>query len=183
MVALALYSGNRRRASKALADQGFPVPASTLQDWQQRAPDTYAKVKRNLMPQIRELAAEQHSELAQLEGEAGRLLLGRLMAQYHEIPARDLPGAVRNLDVGAAVNRDKAAMLRGENTDTPTPTRSLSEILRALQAKGIDPRKLRLTQTVEVEETPDPREDAIDGEATERTTSPTDTRDTNGTAP
>ena len=66
------------------------MPASTLNDWQQRAPDTYAKVKRNLMPQIRELAAEQHSELAQLEGEAGRKLLDRLMAEYHEIPARDL---------------------------------------------------------------------------------------------
>lgn len=160
MVALALYSGNRRRASKALADQGFRVPASTLNDWQQRAPDTYAKVKRNLMPQIRELAAEQHSELAQLEGEAGRKLLDRLMAEYHEIPARDLPGAIRNLDVGQGINRDKAAVLRGENTDTPMPSRSVADILEALKARGV-------TLTVEVGPDRDPSP-SIEGTAQEQ---------------
>jgi hypothetical protein len=166
-VALALYSGNRRRASKALSDQGFTVPASTLQDWQQRAPDAYAKVKRNVMPQIRELAAEQHSELAQLEGEAGRKLLERLMAEYEEIPARDLPGAIRNLDVGAAVNRDKAAMPRGENTDTPTPMRSVKDILNSLESKAphlFENGRLR----VELELGNRPRPEYIEGTATEQ---------------
>ena len=140
LVALALFSGNRRRASEALDQQGLRIPDSTLRDWRETYPDWYAEVQRKTMPQIRELAAEQHSDLAQLEGEAGRKLLDRLMA--------------------------KAAMLRGENTDTPAPMRSVSEIILALKAKGFDPSKLRLTQTVEVSE--DPRPDAIEGTAEEQ---------------
>ena len=166
LVALALFSGNRRRASKALDQQGLSIPDSTLRDWRETYSGWYAEVQAKTMPRIRELAAEQHSDLAQLEGGAARKLLDRLIAEYQEIPARDLPGAIRNLDVGAAVNRDKAAMLRGENTDTPTPMRSVSEIILALKAKGFDPSKLSLTQTVEVSE--DPRPDSIEGTATEQ---------------
>jgi hypothetical protein len=70
LVALALFSGNRRRASKALDQQGLSIPDSTLRDWRETYPHWYAEVQRKTMPQIRELAAEQHSDLAQLEGEA-----------------------------------------------------------------------------------------------------------------
>src|SRR5678816_4159164 len=35
LVALALFSGNRRRASKALEQQGLSIPDSTLRDWRE----------------------------------------------------------------------------------------------------------------------------------------------------
>jgi hypothetical protein len=165
LVALALFSGNRRRASEALKQQGLDVPDTTLRAWRDKLyPDWYAELQAKIMPRIRELAAEKHTELADLEGEAARLILDRLIAEREKIPARDLSATLRNLDVGAAVNRDKAAMLRGENPETPAVTRPIGDILNALRAKGFDPSKLTLTQTVEVEGT----DEAIEGTATEQ---------------
>jgi hypothetical protein len=166
LVALALFSGNRRRASEALDQQGLSIPDSTLRDWRETYSGWYTEVQRKTMPQIRELAAEQHSDLAQLEGGAARKLLDRLIAKYQDIPARDLPGAIRNLDVSAAVNRDKAAMLRGENPEAQSATRSVKDILGSLQAKAphlFDNGRL----TVEWRRS-EPEPDAIEGTATEQ---------------
>lgn len=170
LVALALCSGSSRRAARLLAEQGLSLGESTLRNWRDNLyPERYWELQRDVLPKLRARAAEQHSELAELEGEAGRKLLERLTAEYGAIPARDLPGAIRNLDVGAAVNRDKAAMLRGENPETTMPTRSMSEIVSALKAKGVvDLSKLRFTQTLEVEKPTDAAPEAIEGTATEQ---------------
>ena len=100
------------------------------------------------MPRVREYAAEKHFELADLEGGAARKLLTRLVDEYEKIPAHALPGSIKSLDIGAAVNRDKAAMLRGENpAGQAGRSRSVSDILNSLRAKGFDPSKLTLTHT------------------------------------
>ena len=122
------------------------------------------------MPSIREQAAERHSELADLEGEASRKLLSRLFAEYEDIPAHALPGSIKSLDVSAAVNRDKAALLRGENPERPAAMRSAAEVVRSLQATGFDPRKLRFTQTKTLEVDPESdKPEAIEGSVEEGT--------------
>ena len=169
LVALALYSGNRRRAHEALKRQGLSIPETTLHRWgDSQHSDWYARVQLKVMPRVREYAAEKHFELADLEGEAARKLLTRLVDEYEKIPAHALPGSIKSLDIGAAVNRDKAAMLRGENPERPAAMRSAAEIVRALQAKNFDPRRLTVTQTNTVEVAEDPRPDAIEGTATEQ---------------
>jgi hypothetical protein len=138
LVALALCSGQRRRASKLLAKQGLKISDGALRYWKEHAhEDWYWEIQARIMPRVRAIAAEKHSELAELEGEASRQLLDRLMTEADEIPARDLPGAVRNLDVAAAVNRDKAAMLRGEPTEIVEHQRDALQILRQLKEMGM----------------------------------------------
>jgi hypothetical protein len=59
----------------------------------------------------------------------------RLAEQVGEIPARDLPGGIRNIDTGAAIHTDKAALLREEPTQIVR--RDSTEIKRELKARGI----------------------------------------------
>ena len=86
MVAMALYSGNRRRAHAALKAQGISMPETTLGRWGDTQSDWYQQVKTKIMPRIREQAAERRSELADIEGELNRRLLARMEAEYQDIP-------------------------------------------------------------------------------------------------
>lgn len=171
LVALALASGQADRAKDALAKQGMKVAPSTLRDWRDRLyPERYLQLQRDVLPALRARAAESHTALEELEGATARKLLARLDAEHKNIPARDLSTALRNLDVGQGIHRTKAAELRGENFDAPAlgGSRRVSQILAALRAKGVDPSKLRLTESIDVETAPDRLgKDAIEGTAEE----------------
>jgi hypothetical protein len=136
LVALALYSGNSRRASKALGAQGFKVGQSSLHRFRNRFPEKYEQLRRDVLPQLREYAAERHMELADFEVGVAWKIAQQLDEQHGKIPARDLPGALRNVGVSAAVHTDKAQTLRGEPSQV-VGHRSLDEVRRALEAKGV----------------------------------------------
>ena len=72
--------------------EGLNVPETTLRRWRDtQHSDWYAQVQAKVMPRIRELAAERHSELADLEGEAARKLLSRLIDEYEDVQCVTYP--------------------------------------------------------------------------------------------
>jgi hypothetical protein len=100
LMALALCSGNARKAERRLAELGMKVDHSTLHRWKDRHSEKYLSLQREILPKLREEAAERHSAVADREMELGLELLDQLQAKKADLPARDLSTAIRNLDVG-----------------------------------------------------------------------------------
>jgi hypothetical protein len=135
------------------------VGATTLRDWRNADSLGYHKLQQNVLPEVRERAAEMHTDLAEREVElSGRLVsdLGERMDK-EKMPVRDLPGAIRNLDVGAGVNRTKAGELRNEPNVRVQKQQDVGDILRALEAEGFPlPEHMKAAIDVEViEEEPE----------------------------
>lgn len=138
LVEVAAANGNVRAASKALAEQGVKVPKTTLHRWATDThADRYLQIQAELMPRIRARAAEQHMELADRGMQLEHKVLEKLDSEVDEIPARDLPGAARNIATGAAIHTDKASVLRGEPTQI-LARHDIAEVTRSLRAKGIE---------------------------------------------
>lgn len=140
LIALAYANGNSRHAARMLKDTGMHIEHTVLWRWKnENHADLYKELQERVLPDIRAAAAEKHMAQAEREIEVSREALERLAGKLDELPARDLPGAVRNLDTGAAIHRDKAAMLRGEATViTGKEPRDLKQVIRALKSKGVD---------------------------------------------
>jgi hypothetical protein len=138
LLAVAVANGNTRKAVSDLAEdeEGFEVHQATLHRWKQRDLARYEKIRADLLPRIRGEAAEQHMRLAEQQATVAGKMTERLEREIDEIPARDLPGGIRNITTAAAVHTDKAAVLRGE-ASTITEHRDASEVLRALRARGV----------------------------------------------
>jgi hypothetical protein len=138
LLALAFCSGNGRQAAKRLREHGvLEVSARSLYRWKDKYEAKYEDLRRELLPRIREEAAERHSLMADEEMSLGIKLLKQLDAQRKEIPARDLSTAIRNLDVGQGIHRTKAAELRGETPEAAININlSFNQALESLKAKG-----------------------------------------------
>ena len=135
--AVALYSGNTRRAAESLAAAGQQIPRETLRDWLNAHSTEYERVRQQITPRLKERMAERHSELAEAGMELEAELLAKTFESLGEIPARDLPGAIRNAAVTVGVHSDKARDLRGEPTAV-VEHRSPQQILKALEGMGIE---------------------------------------------
>lgn len=134
---MALASGNSRKAAEMLASQGLKVGSKTLWRWtNERHGEEYERIRRDVLPRVREHTAELHMELAEREIAMSHELIDRLDKTKGEIPPRDLPGAIRNLDVGSGVHTDKARDLRGDPTVT-VEKHSLQETIRGLEDLGL----------------------------------------------
>ena len=117
LTALALASGNSKRAEAALAETGLKVSAATLRGWKTRTyPKQYATVREEILPAIREQLAEQHTELAGSLANLATKISARLEENYDKLEPRDLPGALRNVATSSAIHTDKASQLRQEPT-------------------------------------------------------------------
>jgi hypothetical protein len=136
LIALALCSGNGRKAEKRLADLGIEVDHSTLYRWRDKHSAKYLSIQQDVLPKLRTEAAERHSAVADREMEVGLELLDSLQAKTGELPARDLSTAIRNLDVGQGIHRTKAAELRGDVQPTVAINFSLTDQIRSAAAKG-----------------------------------------------
>jgi hypothetical protein len=99
-------------------------------------------------------------------GDLNAKMLDRLDEVYGKIDPRDLPGAVRNLATVAGIHEDKRALRDEQATGPHIPTRSVKDILDALDGKGV---KLTLDFGPSDGETPEP---AIEGTATESSPHP-----------
>jgi hypothetical protein len=122
-----------------LAEQGFPVPARSLQRWKREHGDLYARVESEVLPRVkRELAAE-YTDLARYELAVSRKVLERLDAEAgdpDELATRELPGALRNIKVSAAVGTDKSQLLRAEPTAIHDVPRLSAELMRKWRDRG-----------------------------------------------
>lgn len=134
---LAICGGNTRRASRQLRPAGLKVPASTLQSWMERYhTQRYERLRTELVPRIHAKIAQECEDLAQREAEMANQVLERMEKRLPEIPTRELPGALRNLDVGKGVNVDKALGMRGRPT-VIVERRDISEHLLVLKELGV----------------------------------------------
>lgn len=138
LLEVAVANGNVRRAAQALAEDGIEVGKSTLERWYKHAHrDRYLQIQAEVLPRVRAQAAEQHMDLAERGMQVEHRILSKLEQEVEEIPSRDLAGAARNVATGAAIHTDKASVLRGEPT-LITARHDVSEVVRALRAKGVD---------------------------------------------
>jgi hypothetical protein len=133
--ALAIASGNARKATALLAKQGVSIPRTTLQMWaNQLYVERYRQIKREVMPAIYDRIAERSEQiaddLADLEGQ----LAEQMRRQAPELSPRDTAGALRNVSVAKAVNIDKATVIRGRPTEI-TAHVDVTEVLKNLSER------------------------------------------------
>jgi len=136
LLALALASGRGEVACRLLEKQGMRVTAKTLRNWRDNLyTDRYWELQRKVLPRLQARAAEGHAAIADAAVELNAKLLERLDKDVDELPIRDVAGAARNVATVGGIDRDKAAMIRGEPTEIHEH-RDGTEILRALRARG-----------------------------------------------
>jgi hypothetical protein len=141
LMAMALENGSTQRAVERLEGLGDleRIPStSTLKNWRdQMFPEQYAEVKVKVREYVAESVAERHMRAADDAMEVENLMRDKAKAEYEQMDARDLPGAVRNMATVGAIHTDKATILRGQPTAI-VEHRSVEEIERELKAHGVE---------------------------------------------
>ena len=114
LFALAMASGNTRRASAMLQKRGLRVPHTTLDTWKHRThPERYERIKQDAYPRIAEQMAEDMEALFAAEVELEWELVAKFREELANLKPADVAGALRNIGVTKALNVDKSAPLRG----------------------------------------------------------------------
>ena len=149
LFALALASGNSRRASAMLKERGQKVPHTTLDTWKHRThPERYERIQADTLPKVRARLADEMEALAQDQIDLEAEITKRLRERLGEIPDRDLSGSLRNVAVAKGINMDKTAPIRGEPTQIiGSPVERAEDALAALRRHGL----LVEAEAVEVE--------------------------------
>ena len=162
LLAVAYWNGNTRKAAAMLQESDPPLQINhaTLYYWvRNNHAQTYERIRQELAPKVQARAAEEHSALAAKQIAVSGEMTERLSRKSHHIPARDLPGAIRNLSTAAAIHEDKTDLLRGE-PGRREAQKSATELLRGLAIKlGKDPKQIEGT----AEEEPQAQVDSAHG--------------------
>ena len=133
LVAAAKYHGNYRAASRETG-----INKDTLRFWiEKKHAERYRQIQAELTPVLRARAAEEYMARAEVSRRIEEAIDAQLIERLDQIPARDLPGAKRNVATAGAIATDKAAQLRGEATTIVEHRKDMREIARSLNAKGI----------------------------------------------
>jgi hypothetical protein len=129
--ALAIASGNARKASSLLARQNIEIPRTTLQMWAHELyRERYRQIKRDVMPAIYERIAEHSERIVEDLGDLEDRLVQQMREQASELSPRDTAGALRNVSVSKAINIDKASLVRGRPTEI-SATADVTELLKS----------------------------------------------------
>jgi hypothetical protein len=162
LLAVAAFNGNTRRAAAFLAEDGFKINHQTLWAWANRIHlDRYEEIRVERLPRVQRAAAEQHMELATRNMELEGKLLDDLDEKRHELAARDISTAARNVAVGTGIHTEKSQLLNDQPTEIHK-NRDASDVLRLLKARAPG---LFIEGTVESEEDVEP---ALTDERTEQ---------------
>lgn len=154
LIAVARHNGNTRRAAKELKGAGIEVAHQTLHRWMRtKYADRYQKIREQCLPAVRTLAADKHMELAELNAKAEKKMLARLNRNVDEIPARDLPGAIRNAAVAGSIHTERAEDLN----DQPNVRVAidLAGTLQELKSLGVEPTHVLNLEPVSEEDVDD----------------------------
>lgn len=130
--AMALCSGNGRRAHELLKQDGFKVGERTLYTWKHRHAERYRTIQDEVLPKVYAGLAAQNEALAQRALDVERQLIDRVEDEAANIKPGDLAGAARNLSVVKGVAMDKAAVIRGRPTEI-REERTMVEVARSLE--------------------------------------------------
>jgi hypothetical protein len=144
LLALALCGGNRWRAAETSG-----IPEYTLKMWKEKHREDYERVCRDVAPRLESIVVNESYARVIALGELEALAMEKLEAALRndEIPARDLPGALRNITTSKAINVDKILALSGRPTQV-IEHRSMPAIYERLSKLGA------LTKPVEGTATP-----------------------------
>lgn len=130
--AVAICSGNTRRAAQLLEDQGTTIPRSTLENWKHIHPERYQRIQDTVMPKIYSRIAERSEDIVDRMADIEAKLADKLEQEVPNLKPADVAGALRNAAVTKAVNFDKASLARGRPTEIKQ-TSDMAGILRGLE--------------------------------------------------
>lgn len=137
LMVMALEGGSPTKAARRLKEQGMTIPRQTLSKWLTTKSDQYADVRDNEAASIQRRAAvdweDFHRQVLDVEKET----LERVKKELPNIPARDLPGALRNVVTSGGIAADKLMLLRERPLPRPAPSRSVEELVRGLISLGV----------------------------------------------
>lgn len=135
LVAVAACSGNGRAAARALKAEGVKIDHTTLYRWKDRYAEDYARIRAELLPKIREGAADLHRALEQRQLEGSLKATNEIIERLPEMSDKDRITATGKFDIGSGIHAEKAQMYDGEPTHIVH--RSSAEILREMASLGM----------------------------------------------
>ena len=129
--ALALCSGNTRRAEKVLTDLGSRVPRATLDKWARELhPDLYREICQEVRPELYARLAEANEDISrrllELEGE----LADRVHETLPDMNGAQAATALRNVSIAKGVAADKSRTYRNEPVEIRESKGSVYELMR-----------------------------------------------------
>ena len=108
---LAFCSGNAKKAARLLAaDLG--CSRQTLARWRDEQSDRYERIRRDIMPAIREQESERLMDTAAELGDLEAQLIRRNQAEVENLKPGEVSTALRNTSVSKGISIDKAEVLR-----------------------------------------------------------------------
>jgi len=135
---VALSAGSTTLASQRLAERGIDISRSVLEQWKNRRQvERYARIRDQQAAAIQRRVAAQHEDLAQRAVAVAEKTLDRVEEELPNIPARDLPGALRNIATTAGISSDKLMVLREKPLSPSGPPRDVAEVVHSLEALGV----------------------------------------------
>lgn len=158
LLVLAKHGGNAVQASAELAENGTPVPESTLYDWKSNQhPELYAEIHDTYSREIEARLIPELRDSARLAAQVARNAILRSQEQLDAGQVKDPGTLARNMATTGAINIDKLLLLterptvRTENTDVTSLLRSLEAVI-----PGLEP----ITDAQVIDEQPEPQEPA-----------------------
>jgi hypothetical protein len=160
---LALFNGNRRRASRELEKAGLKVNPTTLRQWARDEPERYARIEDEVIPETyRELARRNEAVgLTALELQAKLLEDIEADREAGNLEPKDKHTALRNVGVTGGIAQEKGALARGRPTEIKA-VQDPVQLMRSLAAKFpglLEPKLVEAEVTME-DDTSDPAEAA-----------------------
>jgi len=136
--AMAIASGNSRRAAEVLKHAGYRAPDhTTLSRWASRIhQERYRELQREMKDELNARRADTHEALSQAYGEMEWEILERLRNKLPEMKGGELATAANKFSIASAVHTDKARLYRDEPTEIVQKHDPI-EALRKLQALGV----------------------------------------------
>lgn len=132
-------SGNRRKASALLADQGLEIPHQTIGTWAtETRTHQLARLREELQPEIEAHMAEVHQGLAQAAAEIEAKSIIKLNEKLDQdaIEPKDLSAVLQRSAVATGIHSEKHLLYSGRPTQR-VERGSASEVLRKLKARGM----------------------------------------------
>jgi hypothetical protein len=136
LTAVAMASGNTRRAAKALVTAGQRrVPQSTLKRWVDRIyAQRYRQIQEQTLPELNAQMAEVHDQLVIAYSDLQWQALEKARERLPNAKASEAAGVFKSAAIAAGINAEKALLRRGQPTQI-TQTGDPIEMLRRLQQR------------------------------------------------
>jgi hypothetical protein len=119
----------RRTAGWAISSSTtFRASSGSFERWARTRPEQYEEVVREILPRVNEVVAADCISVARLAADAEVETLKRYHEVLPQLPARDVPGALRNVSTTKGINIQRARELRGEPTVIRHEKQSATEL-------------------------------------------------------